>query len=108
MIIFFTDGEIDMRKFKENWNKASLLEKILLIAVFIIALTVIILSSLGVLNIIPLELTNSIVQPMLAAFFLLNGITVYKKNKTTGIIFIVCSAIIFVCCAVVFIPRFIH
>ena len=97
-----------MSKFKEKWNRNSTFEKIVLIVSIICSLVVVLLSLLGIINVIPIELTNSIVLPLAGLVTLLNGINTYKRNKQLGIFSIICSAIIFACCLGIFIFRIIR
>jgi hypothetical protein len=63
---------------------------------------VIILSAIGLAGIVSLDITNSIVIPMLGVIQLFNGLAVYKKNRASGILSFLCAGFIFFCTISVF------
>ena len=86
----------------ENREKNSPNEKVYNIIIIILSCIVMLLSTIGLFGIVNINITNSIVIPMLGVITLLNGIKTYKRNKTVGIFLFCCVAIVFLICAVVF------
>lgn len=95
-----------MTKLKEIWKKKSIFERMAMLITILLSCCVIILSVIGLTGIVTIDITNSIVIPLLGIVTLLNGLVTYKKNKLTGTIALLCAGFIFVCCISVFAMKF--
>ena len=74
-----------------------------MIVSILLSACVLILSVLGLGDIMPVDITNSIAIPMLGIIMLVKGLVNFRKNKFAGIINLLCAGFIFVCCIIVFI-----
>ncbi|MDP4121397.1 MAG: hypothetical protein Q8876_10165, partial [Bacillota bacterium] len=86
-----------MTSLKEKWAENSKLEKGLAVGTIVISLVVIVIGILGLLKVLHLGHNNSLSMLPVAALTVLNGLTVYKKNKLAGIIIFLCATLILVC-----------
>lgn len=96
-----------MKTFKENWSNLSRLGKVQTIISLILVPCVVILSLLGIFNVLPIAFTNSIVFPLLGISFLLSSI-LYKGNKVLRIALLVCAVLILFAVIVTLVPKIVH
>lgn len=82
-------------------DRASSIESAFKIISAGLSCVVLILAVLGLTGIMDVNITNSVVIPLLGAVTLSNGITSYRKNKAAGIFLICCAAVVFIICIVV-------
>jgi hypothetical protein len=94
MLIIIVWGT-NMLKVKKIMSQSSWFEIITIIVTMILSVAVLVLSLLGLFNVLPGELTISIFLPLLGIILLLNGIITYKKNKLYGIFALASAAFVF-------------
>lgn len=80
-----------MSKLKENWEMSSTYEKVSMIISGVLALAVIVLTSLGLFNVLPSILTNAVCMVLMAAIIMLQGFNFMRQPKTRAIAIVVIS-----------------
>lgn len=85
-----------MAKTIKESNKKIDVERLQSVIVLVLSGSVVILALLGLLNIIPGEITSIVTYPMLAIALLINGVKTYKTNKAAGIFMMLCVVLIFI------------
>ena len=85
-----------MGKAKELYIKMSTIKKIIFLLSLSLSSVVFIVSFCGLIGIIDSSISSSIVQPIVGIVLFINGLLLYKQNKTVAILLFCGTAFILV------------
>ncbi len=80
-----------MEKFKEAWGKMTPPERFNFVVMTGLSVVVLILCLLSFLKVLPTQVTNRFVMPLLGVLTIFYGFKSLKRKKGTGMFIIVCG-----------------
>lgn len=81
---------------KGKYKQMSLTKRLLLLITLILSMIVIVLSICGIIGIVDSRMSNYISQPLVGIILSINGVLMYKKNKTVAMFLLCCVAFVLI------------